>query len=488
MTSHFPASSGRERAAGDSLEEGQDVFGGCLGLDVVDRVEHEPAVLVEHPDPLGHLGADLLRRAKGQGFLGVDAPAPEDEPAAKAGLECGGVHACRGALDGVEDVDARVDEIFEKRRHGSAGVEEGFPGGVLVDPVVDLAVERFPERPVEGGGNHGPALASKIGAADGHDVDLVAHGLVVKFQIIQGDGGLERKDLFDVIRALGQHFIPALRIADAFGIGCVEARHHRDVPNPGVRPAAHERFVGGSVEIVGLALDETELLLGVRPDLVPDKLGGIEVFLGPGILADDGVEEIAVLGHARAGGGGEVALGVHEPVAGRVGGVVEELAHQGGGAVKMGVRLPLGVGKAEHRRGRLDGRGVHAQPVGHLQIQVGQHLEGLAHLGRGGGEPQGGAQAAVDGEMNAGDGRAGQVQGNPVRSLVAQGGANALAGGHGLHRAGCWIWGLVLERVLPAGTPPGWQAWRAPRAERGRGGRAAAGITCGGAGGRSGRR
>ena len=61
------------------LEHGDDVRDGDVGLDVVDGVEDEPAVPAEDLAALEDLGPDLLGRPEGQGLLGVDAAAPEDD-------------------------------------------------------------------------------------------------------------------------------------------------------------------------------------------------------------------------------------------------------------------------------------------------------------------------------------------------------------------------------------------------------------------------
>jgi len=61
-------------------EHGQDVLDGHVALDVVDRIEDEPAAVVENLDPLADLAVDVLRRAEGQCTLGVDRPVEAQFP------------------------------------------------------------------------------------------------------------------------------------------------------------------------------------------------------------------------------------------------------------------------------------------------------------------------------------------------------------------------------------------------------------------------
>jgi len=90
------------------------------------------------------------------------------------------------------------------------------------------------------------------------------------------------------------------------------------------------------------------LRVRVTADLLLGELARLQVRLGVRFLAHDGVEKIAVLGHARAGRGGPVSLRMHEEVAGVIGGDVEELADQGLRAVEQveGFQFVLGNPKS----------------------------------------------------------------------------------------------------------------------------------------------
>jgi len=55
----------------DRLVESHEVFDRDARLNVVDRVEDEPAAAAEDIDPLPHLAADVFGRAEGERFLGI---------------------------------------------------------------------------------------------------------------------------------------------------------------------------------------------------------------------------------------------------------------------------------------------------------------------------------------------------------------------------------------------------------------------------------
>lgn len=55
-------------------------------------------------------------------MLGVDSPTPESQSLAIFGLQRGGRHVSRADLDRVEDVDAVLDEVWNKTAAGPARV------------------------------------------------------------------------------------------------------------------------------------------------------------------------------------------------------------------------------------------------------------------------------------------------------------------------------------------------------------------------------
>ena len=117
-------------------------------------------------DPLPDLAAHFVRRAEGKRLLRVDAAAPEGDPRAEPVLERLRIHARRRTLHRIEDVEAGVDEVVDQGHDRAAGVDERLPGGMLVDPVVDAAVERLVQAAIALGIDEGAGLRAEIGARD----------------------------------------------------------------------------------------------------------------------------------------------------------------------------------------------------------------------------------------------------------------------------------------------------------------------------------
>ena len=120
----------------DRIEDREDVLDGRIALHIVDGVADEAAVPVEEVDALAHLAIHVLRRLIHR-VLGVDAATPEGDVLAKVSFELNGVHAARGALDGIQNIEAGFDELRDERRNGAAGMNEDFPIRVAVDEFVE---------------------------------------------------------------------------------------------------------------------------------------------------------------------------------------------------------------------------------------------------------------------------------------------------------------------------------------------------------------
>ena len=93
------------------LEQRQQVVYWRFGDDVVDGVEDEAAAFTEDADTLLDLGADLFRCAERQCLLRVHAATPEGDLLAVLALQLARIHAGGGALHGVEDVEASLDDL-----------------------------------------------------------------------------------------------------------------------------------------------------------------------------------------------------------------------------------------------------------------------------------------------------------------------------------------------------------------------------------------
>ena len=92
----------------------------------------------------------------------VDAAAPERYTVAKLFLQFFRCHTRRRTLDWIDNVEPGVDKIRKQRPNRPAGMNKAFPLSVLVDPAVDLTVERLEEVPVGFQRDEGPVLLAKV--------------------------------------------------------------------------------------------------------------------------------------------------------------------------------------------------------------------------------------------------------------------------------------------------------------------------------------
>jgi len=109
----------------------------------VRRRDDVAAVLAQDPDALLDLAGELLVAAAGQQALLVDG-APEAELVADEVLELLRAVSGNAGLDGVEDLDAHLDEVVQDRLDGAVAVEGDDDVGVrLLEGVEHLLVERL---------------------------------------------------------------------------------------------------------------------------------------------------------------------------------------------------------------------------------------------------------------------------------------------------------------------------------------------------------
>jgi len=164
------------------FDKGEDVFEGDVTFDVVGGGEDVATGLAEGEEMAGFV-ANFLRSGEGEGALGGEA-AEEDEAGAVAGEEFVDVHDF--GLEGVEAVDAAVDEVIEEFVDVAAGVE----GDEFSACVGDVA------HAFEGGGEEfvpeffaheeSVLLTPVVAEADG--VDVVVAGAVELSDVPIGNG------------------------------------------------------------------------------------------------------------------------------------------------------------------------------------------------------------------------------------------------------------------------------------------------------------
>ena len=182
--------------AQDGLVHGDQIVGRYIGHHIVDGVEDEAAILVQNADTLGYLLPYLLGCAEGQYMLGIHAAAPEGELVTVALLQLLGADALglHGAeLNGIQTIHAHLVQIVQQGIDAAAGVVEGLPAGVLMDPIVHLPVVGLVKGTEGIGMDKGACLGGKVGAGNVDGLDPVAHGLLIDLQVLESDLGLQRE-------------------------------------------------------------------------------------------------------------------------------------------------------------------------------------------------------------------------------------------------------------------------------------------------------
>jgi len=124
------------------IEHSADLIGGDVGLDDVDLVEDEASARSKDPNAVPDVLSNLLRRLEAEDVLRVAASAPKDDAAAVLVLQFGRIHAVGRSLDGVENIDAAVNEVFDEWFHGPATVQVEFPVRLAVEPLGEPSVVR----------------------------------------------------------------------------------------------------------------------------------------------------------------------------------------------------------------------------------------------------------------------------------------------------------------------------------------------------------
>src|ERR1017187_1818740 len=129
----------------DGIQHGDDVLHGRAGLQVVNRVEHEPPAGREDLAAAQDFLAHLARRTERQGLLGIHAPPPEHQARAVLPLQLARLHPRRCTLHRIDNVDPGLDKALKEPLHAAAGMFETLPGSIGVNPVVDELVVGEPQ-------------------------------------------------------------------------------------------------------------------------------------------------------------------------------------------------------------------------------------------------------------------------------------------------------------------------------------------------------
>ena len=166
----------------------------------------------------------------------------------------------------------------------------------------------------EGGvGAEGGGLRAEVRAAEEDGVDAVADAGVDALEVLDADLALAREDgLDEVLAAAGGH-VPFGDVADALGVLHEGAGDEGDVAEGGAAEGG-EDAVSGGVGGVDLAREVLEVGVADGGELLEVVFDG-GVVVVEGLLADDGVEEVAAGGHAAGGRDEAIAFGVDEDVA-----------------------------------------------------------------------------------------------------------------------------------------------------------------------------
>jgi hypothetical protein len=106
----------------------------------MNAVENESTTRCKYLAPAQNLFPDFSRRSEGKDTLRVYSPAPEDKLIPKVRFQLLGVHSSSGALHRIEDVEPGLDEGRQKPGDRTAGMLEGFPFCVRMNPIIDLFV------------------------------------------------------------------------------------------------------------------------------------------------------------------------------------------------------------------------------------------------------------------------------------------------------------------------------------------------------------
>src|ERR1019366_10742345 len=114
----------------------------------MDGTKDEAAARAKLLKTFANLLAHVVGCAEWQRLLRVNSSTPKRDSIAKFILQFTGVHVGRRALEGIQNVKPGGNAIVNQRRERTARMDKRLPRSVLVDPLVDLLVEREKQVPV----------------------------------------------------------------------------------------------------------------------------------------------------------------------------------------------------------------------------------------------------------------------------------------------------------------------------------------------------
>ena len=123
----------------------------------------------------------VVRRAKGQGVLGVADPAPKRQVGPEVALERLRLHAGGGNLHRVENIDPDLDQVRDERARRPADVKHHFGVGFALDRLDQPPLPGLEHAPVQRRRDEGAALRGQVVADCDHlnvGANLVEHGFV----------------------------------------------------------------------------------------------------------------------------------------------------------------------------------------------------------------------------------------------------------------------------------------------------------------------
>jgi hypothetical protein len=132
----------------------------------------------ENFTPVKDLPSDFLRRPERESFLSIDTSTPEYDSVVVIAFESPGVHIRGGELNGIDNVEPRIDKLFHEIGDGPAGMLEDLPLGISMDPIGHLHIVGLIEVPVCFDRAESGILGPEVSTAQEHRLGNLADNLM----------------------------------------------------------------------------------------------------------------------------------------------------------------------------------------------------------------------------------------------------------------------------------------------------------------------
>ena len=119
-----------------------------------------------------------------------------------------------GTLDRIENIETCGNKIIHQRPYRTATMDKGFPGCMLVYPIIHLLMEREEKVAIGSRGNKGAVLRTEIGTCQICNRCPVTDRIIDLLEVYQVDFSLEFENLVDVTAARAQADVPLFNIAN----------------------------------------------------------------------------------------------------------------------------------------------------------------------------------------------------------------------------------------------------------------------------------